>query len=75
MSFLEVLSQHKYINQNFTFTAEKLPIIRAELLEKLAHSQYKDKMCIIVTGSYGRYEASSESDMVNRTGFVGDFFI
>ena len=63
MSFLEVLSQHKYINQNFTFTAEKLPIIRAELLEKLAHSQYKDKMCIIVTGSYGRYEASSESDM------------
>ena len=62
-SFIEVLDQHQCIKQNYDFTAQKLPIIRNELIEKLSDSQYKDKMCIIVTGSYGRHEASSESDM------------
>lgn len=63
MSFQEFLQKHQHINQNFIFTQDKLPIIREELKEGLSKSPYAEKMCIVVTGSYGRYEASPESDM------------
>lgn len=63
MSFQQVLEQHKCLNENYLFTQEKLPAIRAELDKSLETSNYKDKMCIVVTGSYGRYEASEESDI------------
>lgn len=63
MSFQKFLQSYHHINQNFTFTKDKLPIIRDELEKGLSQSPYAEKMCIVVTGSYGRYEASSESDM------------
>lgn len=63
MSFLQALEQHKCLNENYLFTQEKLPAIRTEIAESLETSHYKDKLCIVVTGSYGRHEASEESDI------------
>lgn len=45
------------------FTEEKMLEIRAGLEIALANSDYKNDICIVVTGSYGRQEASNESDL------------
>lgn len=45
------------------FTADKLATIRHHLEEALSASTYKDKITVIAAGSYGRAEASPESDM------------
>jgi predicted nucleotidyltransferase len=45
------------------FSVSKLKNIRFELDENLSNSEYKDKITVITTGSYGRHEASEESDM------------
>lgn len=45
------------------FTKTKLLEIRTELEKILSASSYKESICIVVTGSYGRQEASEESDL------------
>jgi len=46
-----------------SFSVLKLENIRSELDKNLSNSEYKDKITVITTGSYGRHEASEESDM------------
>lgn len=46
-----------------TFTDKKLSELRDRLTETLKNSPYKKHICVIATGSYGRDEASSESDI------------
>lgn len=45
------------------YTREKLEELRKQLALCLKDSKYKDDITIITTGSYGRGEASSESDL------------
>ena len=46
-----------------TFTQDKLQTVRRQLQESLAESRYGDKITLVATGSYGRGEATPESDM------------
>lgn len=46
-----------------SFTAEQLLALRKKLTIALASSPYKEDICIVATGSYGRDEASVESDI------------
>jgi len=57
------MADYKTINQANTFSQEKLQQIRAMLALKLKDSYYKEKITVITTGSYGRAEASGESDL------------
>lgn len=45
------------------FTKSKLSSIRSKLSEVLSESKYSEEITIIATGSYGRGEASEESDL------------
>lgn len=45
------------------FTKEKISEIRSNLTNVLKNSEHKDSICIVVTGSYARQEASAESDL------------
>lgn len=45
------------------FTIDKLNKFRADIFALLENSLLRDNICIVVTGSYGRREASSESDI------------
>jgi len=45
------------------FTQEKLEKLRTKLADVLSESDFKDEITIITTGSYGREEASAESDL------------
>lgn len=45
------------------FTHKKLDSLRKDLNSTLESSGYKNDICIVITGSYGRQEASSESDL------------
>ncbi len=45
------------------FTEDKLQEIRNKIDAVLEESDYKEHICIVVTGSYGRREASTESDL------------
>ena len=44
------------------FTEKKIAVIR-DKLKALCDKKGADKFCIVATGSYGRFEASSESDI------------
>lgn len=45
------------------FTVDILQKLRDGLTKALAESPYKNDICVVATGSYGRNEASSESDI------------
>lgn len=53
----------KMIKESKEFTDKKLSEIRQKLEEALSKSKYKENITLITTGSYGRGEASSESDL------------
>ena len=57
------MADYKTINQANTFSQEKLQQIRAVLALALKDSPSKEKITVITTGSYGRAEASDESDL------------
>lgn len=57
------MKEQDSLNKTRTFTNDKLCTIRQELEAELADSQYKDAITLIATGSYGRGEASDESDL------------
>ncbi|ASK33631.1 nucleotidyltransferase domain-containing protein [Alloalcanivorax mobilis] len=57
------LGKYAKIDEAREFTARKLASLRKELGEALTDSPSQDKLTVITTGSYGREEASSESDL------------
>ncbi|WP_082027694.1 nucleotidyltransferase domain-containing protein [Isoalcanivorax pacificus] len=53
----------EHIERSRDFTIDTLMSLRAELEQALRTSPEKDKLTIVATGSYGREEASQESDI------------
>ena len=51
------------LEQSIKFTEEKLNSLRHDIMKSLRLSDYQKDICVVVTGSYGRQEASSESDI------------
>lgn len=66
-SYTEFIENFKTIKQLNKYSEEKLKLIKKDLNEYFKSSEFKDEISVITTGSYGRMEASDESDM--------DFFI
>lgn len=56
-------SAYKSIDRAFKHSASTMDLLRRELEEVLAGSPFKDRLTIVTTGSFGRGEASSESDL------------
>ena len=52
-----------YIRETRKFTTEKLAEIRGDIHRVLKKSKNREKITIVATGSYGREEASSKSDI------------
>lgn len=63
MSFAEKIDQYPALATAHRFTEEKLEALRADFEETLSGSDYRDKITIVTVGSYGRHEASEESDL------------
>lgn len=57
------MKKQDFLSEARKFTDDKLRTIRQELKAALADSQYNDEITLIATGSYGRGEASEESDL------------
>ncbi|MPQ76823.1 nucleotidyltransferase domain-containing protein [Hydrogenovibrio sp. JE_KL2] len=77
MDFLQFTKPFEIIHAHNNFTIEKLSEIRDALAVALNSSAYKDNFTIVTTGSYGRGEASQESDidliiLVNDENIVED---
>ncbi|KAF0146016.1 MAG: hypothetical protein FD156_384 [Nitrospirae bacterium] len=51
------------IADSYRFTAEKISLTKKLLQKELKAITSKDKYCVVAVGSYGRYEASQESDL------------
>lgn len=51
------------IADSYRFTSEKISLAKNLLQKELTTTSSKDKYCIVAVGSYGRYEASQESDL------------
>ncbi len=47
----------------YTFSAEKIDIIRSLLKNRLQTVRCDGDCCVVAVGSYGRYEASAQSDL------------
>lgn len=45
------------------YTNDKLAVMRQEIAQRLESSKYRDVITVVTTGSYGRGEATSESDL------------
>ena len=45
------------------FTTSKLKALREAMMQCLEESEYKDDITVVTTGSYGRSEATNESDL------------
>ena len=58
-----MFAQHPKLEKSATFTRETLDTVREELAARLANSPYAEMITLISTGSYGRGEATPESDM------------
>ena len=50
------------IADSYRFTSEKISLAKKLLQKELTGISSKNKYCIVAVGSYGRYEASRESD-------------
>lgn len=51
------------IADSYRFTSEKISLAKKLLQKELTGISSKNKYCIVAVGSYGRYEASQESDL------------
>ena len=51
------------IADSYRFTSEKISLAKKLLQKELTGISSKNKYCIVAVGSYGRYEASRESDL------------
>lgn len=51
------------IADSYRFTSEKISLAKKLFQKELKTIYFKDKYCIVAVGSYGRYEASQESDL------------
>lgn len=60
---IDRFSGYESIDRAFKHSAEILRLLRKDLDEVLADSPFKDRLTIVVTGSFGRGEASPESDL------------
>ncbi len=58
-----MFEQYPILSNSADFTKEALQKVRTNLSECLANSSYGEKITLISTGSYGRGEATTESDM------------
>ncbi len=63
----EILKKCSAIKNNIQYSEDKITGLRNVLSKSLGNDEIKENLCIIVTGSFARREASSESDI--------DFFI
>jgi len=63
MQFAEFLGGYPAIKLNFDYSLTVIESLRRELDEALRESDYKEKITIVATGSYGRKEASASSDL------------
>ncbi|NCC30511.1 MAG: hypothetical protein EOM24_00635 [Chloroflexia bacterium] len=63
MSFKAFLRDYAAINSRFEFSAQKLEDLRSDLAKVMESSPYSDKITLVTMGSYGRKEASDESDI------------
>lgn len=60
---IDRFSEYKSIDRAFKHSASTMELLRRELAEVLADSPFKDRLTIVTTGSFGRGEASAESDL------------
>ncbi len=51
------------ITNFYSFSTNKITSIRSILVKRLKAVKYKGEYCIVAVGSYGRYEASKQSDL------------
>lgn len=56
-------SEYKSIDRAFKHSASIMDLLRRDLGEALAESPFTDRLTIVTTGSFGRGEASPESDL------------
>lgn len=63
MNFKTFLQNYAAINSRFEFSTRKLEDIRVDLARVMEGSPYTDKITLVTMGSYGRKEASDESDI------------
>ena len=63
MEYKEFLEQYPAIKEHYNHSNKILEILRNEIREALDSNEYKDSLTVVTTGSYGRREASSESDI------------
>lgn len=63
MDFLDFLKDYPALLESFSHSNNILDHLRSDLSEALEGSSNKEKITIITTGSYGRKEASTSSDL------------
>mgnify|MGYP005844096777 CR=1 FL=1 len=63
MNYKDALQRYKNLNELYEFTADKLRQLRQDIDKIFKGSEYKDKVTIVAAGSFGRMEASPESDL------------
>lgn len=63
MSFRERIKEYPALADAYQFTEKKLNALRSDLEAALSTSGHRDKITIVTVGSYGRNEASEESDL------------
>lgn len=63
MRCAEFLGGYPVIKENLDFSLSVIDNLRRDLAEALRESEYKEKITIVATGSYGRKEASTSSDL------------
>lgn len=63
MTATDCFKNYPVLSETSEFTQKKLAEIRGALSDALKHSQFKNEITVIATGSYGRGEASTESDL------------
>ncbi|MGH8437682.1 MAG: nucleotidyltransferase domain-containing protein [Pseudomonas sp.] len=63
MEYKEFLKQYSAVESHYNHSTDILQKLRNEISESLESSEYKDFLTVVTTGSFGRREASSQSDI------------
>ncbi|MGJ7550499.1 nucleotidyltransferase domain-containing protein [Pseudomonas alloputida] len=63
MKYKEFLEQYPVINDHHNHSNDILEKLRNEIRDALDSNEHKDSLTVVTTGSYGRREASLESDI------------
>ncbi|WP_409525194.1 nucleotidyltransferase domain-containing protein [Nitrincola sp. MINF-07-Sa-05] len=58
-----IMDNYHNIGQASRFTGSKLDCLREKINEALTHSEHRNNITVVTTGSYGRAEATEESDL------------